>query len=359
MSQSHEETEQAADDPAGSVEQPDVAAADQPQGALPGQLPPVQPPSAGFLVQLFLIPMIIVVIIVMIWVLFSWIAHMGTDPRDLVRDLRSLDKSSWQKAFTLADLLRDPSRSELKRDEKLAQELADVLESELRAGSTEASRIRLRVFLCKCLGEFEVPVGIPQLLKAATLERAPAEIDVRYAALESIAVLAENVGAETMQAEPAVLELLKKISQEFANDASRKHQKGELRSAAAYALGVIGGDEAIDELSRLLFDPHPNVRYNAALGMSRHGDLRASDVLMTMLDPKNPAVVAGEKSTSEQELKRVRVMVNAIRAIRRLSHYHRAAQLEVLRARLEKIVASDLPKPVVLEAKETLTELVP
>ena len=45
-------------------------------------LPPVEPPSAGFIVQLFVIPGIIVFIIVMIWLLFNWLAQKGNDPAD-------------------------------------------------------------------------------------------------------------------------------------------------------------------------------------------------------------------------------------------------------------------------------------
>ncbi len=362
MSESHEENDQSTDSP-GDLSQAGVSESlteplveNQPgaQVPLPASLPPVQAPNAGFLVQLFLIPMIIVSIIVIVWVLFSWIAHMGTDPRDLVRDLRSLNKASWQKAFTLSDLLRDPDRPELKRDEKLAKELAEVLKSELQAGSLDASRIRLRVFLCKCLGEFEIPVGIPQLLEAARLERSAEEVDVRYAALESLAVLSENIGVEQMQKESGVLQLLRETCQEFGEDSTRRSVKGELRSAAAFTLGVVGGEEALEELDALLVDPYPNVRYNAALGMSRHGDLRSMDVLMAMLTPDNPQVVAGEQSSSEKESKRLRVMVNAIRAVRRLSDYHRAEKLEVLKKQLEILAKSKLPMSVVLEAKETL-----
>ena len=360
MAESPEETESVADKSAAAPERTAPAAADQPavEGVLPGELPPVQAPSAGFLVQLFLIPMIIVAIIVMVWVLFSWIAHMGTDPRDLVRDLRSLNKASWQKAFTLADLLRDPNRPELKRDEKLAQELADVLKTELSASNMHPSRIRLRVFLCKCLGEFELPVGLPQLMEAARLQRSDEEIDVRYAALESLAVLAENVGAEKMQ-DAEVLKLLSDTCQEFSAETSQRSIKGELRSAAVYVLGVIGGDEALELLNQMLSDPHPNARYNAALGMARHGDLRCGDVLMTMLTPGNPAVVAGEQSVTEKEVKRLRVMVNAIRAVGLLAQYHRGEQLKVLRDQLQKFGNLDLPRSVRLEAKETLTKILP
>jgi HEAT repeat protein len=360
VSESREETEFAAAESAATPQQTDSSGADQPEveGVLPGELPPVKAPSAGFLVQLFLIPMIIVSIIVMVWVLFSWIAHMGTDPRDLVRDLRSLNKASWQKAFTLSDLLRDPSHPELKRDEKLARELADVLDAELQAGSMEPSRIRLRVFLCKCLGEFELTVGLPQLLEAARLERSSEEVDVRYAAFESLAVLAENVGAEKMQ-QAEVMKLLTETTREYSDETTQRNTKGELRSVAVFTLGVIGGDEALELLHQMLGDPHPNARYNAALGMARHGDLRCGDVLMTMLTPDNPDVVQGEESVTEKEAKRLRVIVNAIRAVGLLSEYHRADRLKVLHDQLRKLSNSDLPSSVRLEAKETLTKILP
>src|SRR5688572_9788255 len=77
-------------------------------------LPPVEPPNARFLIQLFLIPLIIVMIIVAVWLMFSWLAHLGSDPKTLITDLKRLNQSSWQKAMTLADLLRNPEHDVLK-----------------------------------------------------------------------------------------------------------------------------------------------------------------------------------------------------------------------------------------------------
>ncbi len=76
-------------------------------------LPPIEPPSASFLVQLFVIPMIIVGIIVVVWLMFSWLAHMGSNPHELVRDLKKPNEASWQRALTLADLLRNPAHEDL------------------------------------------------------------------------------------------------------------------------------------------------------------------------------------------------------------------------------------------------------
>jgi hypothetical protein len=51
-------------------------------------LPPVEPPTATFILQLFLIPLTIVASVVVLWLLFSWMAHMGRDdPSTLIRDL--------------------------------------------------------------------------------------------------------------------------------------------------------------------------------------------------------------------------------------------------------------------------------
>ena len=109
----------------------------------------------------------------------------------------------------------------------------------------------------------------------------------------------------------------------------------------------------------MLGDPHPNARYNAALGMARHGDLRCGDVLMTMLTPDNPDVVQGEQSVTEKETKRLRVIVNAIRAVGLLSEFHRGDQLKVLHDQLRELSNSDLPGSVRLEAKETLAKILP
>ena len=80
---------------------------------------------------------------------------------------------------------------------------------------------------------------------------------------------------------------------------------------------------------------------------------------MTMLTPGNPEVVAGEQSVTEKEVKRLRVMVNAIRAVGLLAQYHRGEQLKVLRDQLKKFGKLDLPRSVRLEAKETLVKILP
>src|ERR1700676_5512578 len=101
-----------------------------PRPPAPGDsLPPVEPPSAAFLVQLFLIPGLIVGIIVLVWSLFHWLADTGgVNPQKYVQKLRTDSPDLWQTAEHLAEMLRNDRRNELRGDPKLAAELADILQ---------------------------------------------------------------------------------------------------------------------------------------------------------------------------------------------------------------------------------------
>ena len=58
-------------------------------------LPPVQPPDAGFLVQLFVIPGVIVLIILAVWGGIHWLASSAQDPESFVRALSRPTSGRW------------------------------------------------------------------------------------------------------------------------------------------------------------------------------------------------------------------------------------------------------------------------
>ena len=229
-----------------------------PREAANDPLPPVQPPSAGFLLQLFVIPMVIVTIIVMVWLMLNWLAHMGSSPQQLVHDLHRLNDASWQKALTLANLLQNPEYDEFKSDPEMANELVAILEEQLDSGSSERQPIQLRMFLCRALGEFRVPSVLPSLVRAASHENDPRDIDVRRAALEAIAVFSTHDEAGAMDQNEEVMEVLRAVSRERSENQDERQQRSELRSTAAYALGVIGGVEARDRLALMVSDAYAN-----------------------------------------------------------------------------------------------------
>jgi hypothetical protein len=354
----------------------------------PPALPPVEAPSASFLLQLFLIPLVIVIIIVMVWLLFSWLAHMGSNPRDLVRDIGRVNDASWQRAYNLAELMRKPQYEHLKDDHKLAEDLAATLttlrdsrparkrdaaketdeERRLRKDNEYENRIKLEIFLCKVLGEFRVTDGLSALVAAAEAEEAqdPEGIAVRVAALGALAVQAGEVDVKTLRDHPRLIDTVIDASKERGESSNGREEYDKLRSAAAYTLGMIGGTEALDRSAQMLDDASANVRYNAALGLARHGDARALPVLGEMLDPNNTEGLDDpdvERKGSEAYLasgkswKRVSIMSNAIRGARMLVENRREGDYTELIGWLKKVEASNMMERVKLDAKGLRLEL--
>ncbi len=342
----------------------------------PEMLPNVTPPNASFILQLFFIPMVIVTIIVVLWMGFSWLAHMGTNPEDLVTDVEKLNEGSWQRALTLADLLRNPQYDRLKDDQELAQRLADALQKQLSEPDPEKdrdNRINLRLYLTRALGEFRTPVVLPALVQAATTERDaarerttdprqwfPKEIDVRRAALESLAVLGgeDSLGPQALRERADVMEAVLAASRERPTGPDPNDDRAKLRQTAAFTLGVIGGPEALDRLALLLADPFPNTRYNAAVGLARHGDSRAIEGLAEMLDPTNQEAVASEASESEQHWKRGLIMMNALRAANQLAEKNPQADLTPVRQAAEKLLRPEYDQAIYLEVREAAQEFI-
>ncbi|MBC8351927.1 MAG: HEAT repeat domain-containing protein [Planctomycetes bacterium] len=305
-------------------------------------LPHIEPPSAGFLLQLFIIPMLIVGLIVMVWLMFSWLAHMGSNPHELVRDLKKPNEASWQRALTLADLLRNPAHEDLKSDVEMATELAAVLDGQLDQENFDENSIRLRMFLARALGEFRVAEALPPILRAATLERDSAEIDVRRTALEAIGVYANDNKDVALSESEACMDALIAASRERTDAPEEKRARADLRSTAAYVLGVIGGEPALDRLVILLDDTYTNARYNAATGLCRYGDARAVPVLLEMLDPENKESGASEEHESGRDWKRLQVINAGIDSSGQLAENNSADDLEPVRVALQRIVDSEL-----------------
>src|SRR5262245_51360558 len=95
-------------------------------------LPPVEAPSAGFVVQLFVIPALVVLVVIVVWLLFGKLAGGERDAMEYVRQLR-LPTANWRSAFELASLIQnDPA---IAGDPTLLGELTDLLSHELDTNS--------------------------------------------------------------------------------------------------------------------------------------------------------------------------------------------------------------------------------
>jgi hypothetical protein len=286
-------------------------------------LPPVEPPSAGFIIQLFVIPAVIVAAVVALWLLIETLASGGEqNPDAIIAGLRS-GQARFQQAKELADMLRMPERyRELKDNRELAQKLGALLDEKVAAGDDAEAEVTMRIFLCTALGEFHVDDGLPTLIRAAQEDP---ERDVRRRAINAIAVLAGGLAKlkppQYLQSEELTAALVKLADE----------QDELIRSETAFAIGVVAARpeadaELIAALEALADDPYTDARFNAAIGLARVGSPRAAAALAEMLDPESLAAsTAGEKAMTAEvtpesvqahkAYKRNTILHNAIAAI--------------------------------------------
>lgn len=152
-------------------------------------LPPVQPPSGRFIIQLFVVPGVIILTVVMIVLGLSYIRKREQEPAYFLRQLDS-DNSEirWRGASDLAQILKRPEPATLrwKADAGFALDLAERLDKSFRDLLEEEQKIAVQFaksddkdrqllwrklrqqrdhvsFLMNALGEFHVPVGAPVL----------------------------------------------------------------------------------------------------------------------------------------------------------------------------------------------------
>ncbi|MCA9102282.1 MAG: HEAT repeat domain-containing protein, partial [Planctomycetales bacterium] len=221
---------------------------------------------------------------------------------------------------------------------------ANLLEDEIDDASLEDNDVKLRVYLAKCLGEFTVPDGAEVLLKASTTQRDDDELEVRWAAVCSLAVLADSC-PNLQQSAPAVVPTLIKLSGD-----------GEpvVRSAAAFALGVVGDESSLERLVFLLGDAYPDVRYNAATGLCRHGargdgviSAELAGVLAEMLDPDETAGIDVEEDVAAtRDAKRWLIVNNGLRAVEQLTSARPDLDVTPLDGALERLEQDDVPRVV-------------
>lgn len=328
------------DGPRFTVEDPRTTQPPTPPGRAPAGddlLPPVEPPSAGFIVQLFVIPALIVLLIVAVWIGFNWLVSAASQPQDVIQGLESGPSvARWQRASELADMLRNKRYADFKRDGKSAANLARILEREMANASMDENAIEFRKYLALALGEFHVQEGLDTLLKAAQTNRNPAEQPVRRSAVEAIAVRAFNLpklSPPQSVTHPDLEPTLVRLSTD---------EDPLLRRRVAFALGQIGTPTAIEHLGLTLDDPDAHTRYNAAVALAHRGDARAIDTLAEMLDLEEHAAVRGEKDAGIVAQERAVILHTAIEASLALARENPETDLSPVLEMLESIVdASD------------------
>jgi HEAT repeat protein len=270
-------------------------------------LPPVEPPSAGFIIQLFVIPAVIVAAVVGLWFVIETLARRGEqDPAKIVAALRSNNQARFQQAKELADMLRLPQRyPELKVSHELSSQIAAYVDELVDAGRPEDAEVTMRIFLVTALGEFQVADGLPALMNAALHDP---QRDVRRRAINAIAVLAGSMAA-IKPPQSLADELLIETLLTLADD-----QDELVRSETTFAIGVVAEASAtqpaeadprlVEKLVELADDPYTDARFNAAAALARLGHPAAPAAVAEMFDVDSLAAsVAGEKALTPEVTK--------------------------------------------------------
>jgi len=336
-------------------------------------LPPVEAPSAGFVVQLFVIPAVVVAVVILVWLLFGKLAGGERDPAEYVRRLRQAS-GDWRSAFELASLIQNDPK--LASDPRLLGELTDLLSAELKTNDNA----ELKAYLIKTIGAFQtLDATLGDNRKVDPIEPLTTALEpgrdsaIRMEAAASLAKHAARLEREAIermhrdQAKAASLakhavRLEGKLDDPRAVAALTQAASGdepELRQVAAYALGFFGGEAARKALrERLQTDENRYVRYNAAVALGRQGDPAAKETLREMLSTADLDRVIDISSTTEKQNKIEAIELEALQALQSSLSTGFPELVQSLRSEIEGLTQSGLVS-IRNQAQSVLKQLQP
>ena len=346
----------------------------------PEELPPVEPPSAGFIVQLFLIPALIVAAVIGVWLLFGKLAHEETNWQQLVVELGSSNEHRrWRAALGLAQVLRNQEIAPNENGDRLAEQpqvaeaLTSLLKESLSSNSTLDDDIKHQEFLTRTLGALDADdLVLPVLAKAMSADR---NQEVRKSGLMSLAMISgrhfESVGrsmaADTDDDSPETLTLAEPLAEPTISDkdvlaelkkAAQDEDPG-IRHLAAYCLALVSGPDSISQLKVMLLDGDAMARANAAVGLSRNGSVAGVDALIKLIEDgaQEPNREAFQKLTQQDQQLELRkrqfeqpiILSNCLRALESVLDSCSEQQKETLKTALNKLAETPLSADVKLK----------
>lgn len=322
-------------------------------------LPPVQPPSAGFIVQLFVVPAIIVMVVVGVWALFGRMAAGEQDWRSLVPEIRSRNPHRrWRAANGLAqmldvDLKQGENGRKLTDNREIAAALSSLLEEALHTRSQRPDDLKQRAFLARTLGLLDVfDVTVPVLQKAMTAEN---DREIRKNAITAVAVLAHRTAEQDavdgtsrlagLAAMPSLVDDLIRISGD---------EDLLIRETGTYTLALFPTPAAKKQLMLLLDDADRNTQINAALGLARRKSTAGLPLFRSIL--------AGALQPSQSEVEPIEgfnlvVLKNVLKAVGDLSAAMTGKQRQDLRKLIGQIATEHQHVRIRLDAEQALHRL--
>ena len=226
-------------------------------------------------VQFFLIPLAVVAVTAAVYLGFR---SMLVDNRGAQEYLAEVQNGGsdrrWPAAYELSRLMDDPA---VRGDRALAPALVSAFE---RAKDDDP---RIRRYLALAIGRLDppLPAHAIDVLSASLDEPAPVVAQdwltrlTGWSDSDISEVRISTIWALGASGDPKVAARLQPYYD--STDAG-------VRKMVVYALGALPGDAQLMTLRLALRDAAPDVRWNAAVGLARHGDREGAGVIRQMLD---------------------------------------------------------------------------
>jgi HEAT repeat protein len=208
-------------------------------------------------VQFFLIPLAVVALTVTVYVGFRSLLADDRSPQEYLSEIRNGGSDRrWPAAYELSRLMSNPK---VRSDKTLATAL-------VKAFQESKADPDVRRYLALAIGRLDPPLP-PDALADLTHALDDPDSQTRISIIWALG----SSGDE------AVVPRLIPLYQAQDADAG-------IRKMVVYALGALPGDTQVDTLRAALQDDTPDVRWNAAVALARHGRSEGASVLHQMLD---------------------------------------------------------------------------
>ena len=293
-------------------------------------------------IQFFLIPLAVVAITVGVYVGFRSLLADNRGPKDYLAEVQNGGSDRrWPAAYELSRLMDDPK---VRADRSLGPALVGAFE---RAKEDDP---RIRRYLALAIGRLDPPMSreaIAALSASLDEETRPASQDwvsrfTGWSTSDIGEVRISAIWALGASGDPAVAARLLPL---YASpDAG-------IRKMVVYSLGALPGDTQVATLRTALQDEIPDVRWNAAIALSRHANHEGVPVLRQMLD--RSYVEQTVKREARQDIDQdpiADVMIGGLRAAAALKD-------EQLRMTIERLSENDRSMKVRQSALEALKVL--
>jgi HEAT repeat protein len=241
-------------------------------------------------VQFFLIPLLVVGMAVLVYVGFRSLLTEDHSAEEYLSDIRTGGTNRrWPAAYELSRMMSDPEFTK-KAQAVLAPELTKAF------ADSKDDDPRVRQYLALALGRLQPPIppDARQLLVDALGDQ---DSQTRISAIWALG----STGDVTVAPE---------IERMYASD------DAGVRKMVVYALGSLPGDVGTATLTKALEDDQPDVQWNAAVALARHGRHEGVPVLRRMLDRDYVQRTVTRQQQAQDEIDPVgEVMISGLRAV--------------------------------------------